>query len=152
MAEIVAVNSLDLTIDGAWSLLDPTPLLGEAPHRGEDREAPGETGRVARPRTRGGLDVALEMYVFGLKASDGTSHADKRLGLRDNIRKLRTDLLPPYSGSTSAPITHTFDDAEVASGTCIVNEVKVVGAHDGLKGNVAAVVLDLIVLEGRLTV
>lgn len=152
MAEIVAINSLDLTIDGAWKLIDPTPLLGEAVHRGDDRTAPGQTGRVARPRTRDGLDIVLEMYVFGINDHTGAAHSDKRFGLRDNIRKLRTELLPPYSGSDSASITHTFDDAEVASGTCVVNEIEVLGAHDVAKGNVAAAVLDVVVIEGRLTV
>lgn len=150
MAEIVSVNGLDLTIDGAWKLVDPTPLLGEAAYRGDDRTAPGVAGRSARPRVRDGLEVQLDMYVFGEKDSAGSAHSDLRLGLRDNIRKLRTDLLPPHTGD-SVTIVHTFDDATTASGECIVNELRIVGAHDGLKGNVAAAILDLVVLGGRLT-
>lgn len=145
--EYVTINGVDLALDGAWVVVDPTPLLGQAPMRGQDRVIPGSAGRKARARVRDAWDVLLELFVFGEKDQNGAAHASKRAGLRDNLSYLRSNLLTGGSETISV----TFADATSVSGTCVVNELLVAGAHDGLKGNVARVVLDLTILEGRLS-
>lgn len=148
--EFITINSLELALDGAWVVIDPTVFLGEASYRGQDRIVPGTAGRTARTRVRDSWDVVAQMYVFGKKDKDGLAHADERLGVRDNVETLRSTLLPPYAGDTTT-IVHTFSDASTRTGSCIVNELIVAGTHDGLIGHVANVVLDVTVLEGELT-
>lgn len=148
--EYITINSVRLDLDGAWGMDDLTPFLGEGEYRGEDRLLPGVAGSNPRPRVLGPLDILAVMYVFGVKDETGTAHSDRRLGLRDNIEYLRGELLPPYAGN-STTIVHTFSDAATRSGTCIVNEFRIVGSRDVGFGRVADTVLDITITSGSLT-
>lgn len=148
--EFVTINSVELALDGAWRVIDPTPLLGQGGFRGDDRLVPGVGGATKRPRVQAPLDVLLRMHVFGEKDETGTAHTVKRLGLRDNMEYLRSQLLPPYA-SDSVPIVHTFSDAATRTGNCIVNELRVVSTFEFGAGRAAVVAMDLVVLEGELT-
>jgi len=148
--EYITINSVQLALDGAWRIIDPTPFLAEGRYRGRDRVVPGTAGAVKRARVLGPLGVVAAMHVFGVKDETGTTYADQRLGLRDNIAYLRGQLLPPY-GSNSVTIVHTFSDAATRSGTCIVNELRVASTFEFGAGKAAVVTLDVTVLEGKLT-
>jgi len=149
--EYVTINSVELALDGAWHLIDPTPFLAEGPFRGRDRLVPGSAGAAARPRVLGPLNLVAELRVFGVKNQSGTPYADERLGLRANMEYLRANLLPPYSPGNTVPIVHTFSDAATREGTCIVNEMRVVSSFEFAAGRASVVALDLTVIEGELT-
>lgn len=146
-SEYVTLNSVELALDGAWVVEDPTPLLGQGPFRGDDRVLPGVAGKSKRARVLDAYDVLLPMFVFGKKNQAGTAYADERLGLKANIAYLRTNLL---TGATNT-LTLTFSDASTVSGDCVANDLVVPGAYDGLRGLVARCVLDLTILDGKLT-
>ena len=149
-AEFITINSVKLAIRGAWLLVDPTPFLGQGSYRGSDRVIAGEAGRLARTRVLDAMDLVVPMYVFGVNNQGGTAHANARLGLRNNLEYLRANLLPPYTGSDSVAITHTFSDASTRTGLCIVNELQVAGALDTHVGKAAVVSLDVTIIGGKL--
>lgn len=148
--EFITINSVELALDGAWRIIDPTVFLGQGPFRGTDRTVPGVAGTSKRPRVQGPMDVVAAMHVFGLKNQAGVAYADARLGLRGNLEYLRAQLLPPYA-SDSVTIVHTFSDAATRSGNCIVNELAVARTLNFGVGTVAVVTLDVTVLEGELS-
>ena len=148
--EFITINSIKLAVRGAWLLVDPTPFLGQGSYRGSNRVIAGEPGRLARTRVLDELELVVPMYVFGVNNQAGTPHANARLGLRNNIEYLRTNLLPPYTGSDSVTVTHTFSDASTRTGLCIVNELQVSGALDTHVGKAAVVSLDVTIIGGKL--
>lgn len=149
--EYLTINGVDLALDGAWHLVDPTPFLAKGRMRGRDRAVPGVDGMSARPRVLGPLNVVASLRVFGVKDENGDTHSDRRIGLRDNIGYLTSNLLPPYGASDTATIVHTFSDGSTRSATCIVNELTVVSTFEFAAGRAAVLAMDVTVLEGELS-
>lgn len=146
--EYVTINSVVLSLDGAWELRDPTPLLGEGPPRGSNLAVSGTAGRTHRDKEVDEFRVpTLQMDVWGDKDELGVAHADVRSGLRDNLEYLRTNLLTWNTGG-AVTLTYTFPDAATRSGS-----VEVVGLRPrtlSQAGNWTIVDLDIVILGGAL--
>jgi hypothetical protein len=145
LSEYLTINSVILALDGAWELIDPTPLLGEGPGRGSNRIVPGVAGETYRPKVRGAWRDVLQMDVFGDKNHSGTPYADYRVGMRTNVEYLRTQLLAANVGSV--PITYTMPTG-TRTGTCEVVDMQFTSRSQ--TGNWTVCAMELVVLGGRL--
>lgn len=146
MAEHVAINGVVLDADGAWELIDPTPLLGEGPARGRNRTIPGVAGEAHRTKLRGPLRDVLQVDVFGDKNHAGGAYADVRIGMRDNIEYLRTNLLTVNVGQVT--LDYTFDDNSTRSGLCEV--LSLTPAARSVVGDWTVCALEIVLLDGVL--
>lgn len=148
--ETATINAVPLTVAGAWRVEDLTELLGAGPLRGEDRAVPGVAGRAARPRVRDSWDVLLALDVYGVNDVAGTPHANRRIGVRDNVEYLIDELCPPYPADSTTVVV-TYSDASTRSASCVVNSVEVNPATFRYLAEPVRAVVDLTVLPGRLS-
>lgn len=145
--EYITINGVDLALDGAWELMDPTPLLAEGPARGANRVIPGQDGAVYRTKKRDVWRDVLPMDVFGDKDFAGVAHSNYRDGMRDNIEYLCANLLATNVGAVT--LTYTFPDAATRTGACEVREIR--ASSRSQIGNWTICALDIVLLDGRLT-
>lgn len=149
--ETVTIDGQSLTIDGAYELVDTTPLYQQGPARGQDVVIAGLDGRLARKRARDGLRITLMMYVKGeVDAATSNPATDKQTTLQDNLLLLN-DLLPPYTGGArQVTISHTTHDGTVRTASCVVERVTF-SQYAGLRSPIRRAALDIWIADGELT-
>jgi hypothetical protein len=145
--EYITINTVVLALDGAWELIDPTPLLGEGPARGSNRVVPGTAGTVFRPKVRGEFRDVLQLDVWGEKNAAGSPYANYRVGMKTNIEYLRTNLLVANVGAVT--MTYTFPDASTRTGTCEV--LSITPSSRSQTGNWTVCALEVVIPAGKLT-
>ncbi len=144
--EFVTINSVVLATAGAWELIDPTPLLGEGDARGSNRVVPGSHGVSFRTKKRGAWRDVLQLDVWGEKNYAGVAHANYRVGMRDNIEYLRTNLLSANVGQVT--LLYTFPDASTRTGDCEV--LSLTPSTRGQIGNWTVCALEIVLHDGLL--
>lgn len=145
--EYLTINSVVLSLDGAWEVVDPTPLLAEGPAVGDNRDVPGVAGVAYRAKKRGPLRVVLELDIWGEKDETGTAHSDYRVGMRDNIAYLRAQLLSANVGEVTC--VYTFPDSSTRTGDCEVLDLQV--STKSPIGNWTTGALEVVLTDGELT-
>lgn len=140
----VTINSVDMHIDGAWFLVDPTPLRQYGSDRGGDLTIPGSDGVTFRAKQRGLLRVLLELWVFGEVDHTTTSYATVEAGLRENLTYLQTNLLASAVGEVT--VSWTWPDATVKSGAGYVRSIELAEQHPEAERHI----LDVALTSGRL--
>jgi hypothetical protein len=144
--EYITINSVVLALEGAWELVDPTPMLGEGPARGANRVVPGTAGTVFRSKVRGEFREVLELDVFGEKNQAGTPFANYRVGMKTNIEYLRTNLLVANVGAVT--MSYRFPDASTRTGSCEV--LSITPSSRSQTGNWTVCALEVVVPFGKL--
>lgn len=144
--EYVTINSVVLALDGAWELVDPTPLSGEGPARGNNRSVPGADGERFRPKKRGPWRDVLTLDVWGEKNATGAPYANYRIGMRTNLEHLRNQLLVANVGQVT--LTYTFPDASTRTGLCEVRSIT--PSSRSQSGNWTVCALELVIPAGKL--
>jgi hypothetical protein len=144
-----ALPELSLNIEGAWEVTSYAQLFTMPELVGEDNVVPGVDGRDPVPDELEEGVYGLPFFIYGFKAFDGSSHPDARIGLRNNLRYLRTSLwTPPGTADGTRPFEfHDLDGLSVATG-----DVKVRPGEWGFPGpTLARVTIRLIVPAGILS-
>lgn len=99
-----ALPAISTEIDGCWQAEHYLELYAALAQIGEDRHRPGLTGRLAQPREEDELIFGIPLLVYGFKDPAGAPYADARVGLRTNLRYLRTNLFrPPGTADGTRP-------------------------------------------------
>lgn len=120
-----ALPEISLETEGAWQAENYLELYAALDQVGENRPIPGVTGRLPIPREEDELVFGIPLIVYGLNGPDGvTPYVDARVGLRTNLRFLRTNLFrPPGTADGTRPFEfHELGgyveggDVEVAQG------------------------------------
>lgn len=142
-----ALPAVSLNIEGAWEVTSYAELFTPAPTVGDDGVIPGAAGRDPVPEELDEGIYALPFYIYGFKDHAGTAYPDARVGLRQNLRYLRTNLwTPPGTADGTRPFEfHDLDGATVETGN-----VKVHAGEWGFRPTMALVTIRLIVPAGIL--
>lgn len=113
---------------------------------GEDRPIPGVDGRLPMPDEVDEGIVGLPFAIYGENDYEGTPYADARVGLRQNLRFLRTNLFRPPG---TADGTRPFEFHDLDGVTVETADVKVRAATWAFPGpTLARVTIRLIVPAG----
>lgn len=116
---------------------------------GEDRIIPGNPGRLALPDEIDEAIVGLPFVIYGEQDLEGTPYADARVGLRTNLRYLRTNLFRPPG---TADGTRPFEFHDLDGVTVETADVKLRTGTWGFPGSgsvVARTTLRLIIPAGE---
>lgn len=143
--EVAGIPDIPLNTP-AWQCLTYMPLYDVGPVVPEDdRVIPGVAGRLYVPREIDEMTISLRLDVFGEANYEGTAWPDAALGLRHNLRFLRTNLLEPQD--QERPVTfHQLGGITVTGNVVILPPMSPV-----IHGYAwAKVVLNLKILEGGL--
>lgn len=122
---LLTINSIVMH-NGAWDVLDCTPLWTPGAVRGKDILVPNQAGRVPVPRRVDETKFSMPMAFSGEVDSTGTPYAEWWRGLYANVAALTTALGIPATGSVVAQLlvpdpTGTFD----ATHSLLVNDAVV---------------------------
>lgn len=79
----------------AWECTEYGEIYDAAPFIGENRAIPGVPGRLAMNREADQWAFTLRVTVFGQYDLEGNAYTDARVGVRSNLRFLRTNLFRP---------------------------------------------------------
>lgn len=131
--EYLEVNSVPLATP-AWRIIGLSPLLDDAPTRGENEIIPHAQGRLENPLYVDQWPLALNMIINGTYKDDGTLHTNPRMGLITNretldatigIRQSVTAVWHRFDGSTRTAtvqvIGFTTSTKTVALGRLVLN-------------------------------
>lgn len=121
--ETATINSVALSIAGAWEVADLTPLLQEGSGRGSNVVVPGVAGVIHRQSTLASILVSLPMFIYGDNDQASSAHPDTRTGLKDNVAYLNTNLLDSNVGDVTCTVT--FPDASTITGSVAVERITV---------------------------
>lgn len=137
----ISVNSIVLATP-AYRVVGYSPLLDDAPPRGENTVIPHVDGRLANPLHLDEWPLAFNMIVDGRYLNDGTAYADPRMGLITNREYLNANI----GVRQSVPLAWRRFNGTTRSATC-----QVVGFTGfSVKTHLARTVLNLIVPAGVL--
>lgn len=145
----IAIGSVTFPTDGAWGIEDPLPLLARANNVGPNLTVSDADGVTRRDKQRGSLRIPLRVFIFGLKDSAGSAHADEFKGVSDNYDHLYTNLVAATK-TASVTCTVTFDDASTKSGSVEVPQLQM-SSHNGPKSTTAVAAMEVVLLDGQLT-
>lgn len=95
------IGSVPLSIEGAWRILDYTPLLQGRPKRGDDRIVPGAAGRTGYDREYDEVTHRLRMDIFGWNDETGAAHPNKITGLEANVDYLNDNVVDGLTVKTA---------------------------------------------------
>lgn len=116
-----ALPAVSTEVDGAWQAEHYLELYAALEQLGEDRHVPGAPGRLAVPREEDELVFGIPLNVYGFKDPAGVAYADARVGLRQNLRYLRTNLFrPPGTADGTRPFEFHELGGYVEGGDVIV--------------------------------
>lgn len=134
----------------AWDVESYAELLTFLELVGDDRIIPGKDGRLPVADEIDEAIVGLPFVIYGDHALDGTAYADARVGLRTNLRYLRTNLFRPPG---TADGTRPFEFHDLDGVTVETADVKLRTGTWGYPGSgsvVARTTLRLIIPAGEL--
>lgn len=97
MSELLVFDGEEL--DGPIAAEDLSPLRS-ASFRGSNRVLPGVEGRMATPRRIDALDQTLVFAVTGRFDTTGAPHADREIGLEQNLEHYRALFTAPGDPDT----------------------------------------------------
>lgn len=129
----------------AWECTNYESLYDAPPLIGENRAIPGVDGRLPIDRETDQWQVSLRIVVFGNEDLEGDAYDDPRIGVRTNLRYLRTNIFLP-----SGLRPFQFNDLD---GSTEGADVQVVPPFEPVFFSPAAarIVLNMIVPDGVLT-